>query len=212
MQLTDITPLRPLHGFRALGGFPPRGAEALAVLCSFGFQPPCPRGRLRNLLSAYAWRNFLATRVRYVANPRTAEQQAEYCRALAQELDLRLELAMHDPQGARPGLGLPQLDNAGDILARAEGRLVLLSYADPLGLGMGTLERALLRASRRAAIHILNGRGRLLCLDGPTHGLLTRHRVLARWRLPELAFATACLVMAPALALCDATRRSRSHQ
>lgn len=208
MQLAAIPPCRPLHGFRSLGGLPSRNREVLAVLCPFAFRPPRPRGRLRNLLSAFAWRSFLASRALYAANPRTPEQQAGYLKAFAQEFDLRLEFAVYDPRGLRPDLDLPRLAAADDIRAAAGGRPILLSYADPLGLGMARLEKGLLRAvgERSPAVFILNGRGRLLCLDGATRGLLARHRVLARYRLPETLFAGACLVAAPFLAVHDTIR------
>jgi hypothetical protein len=86
----------------------------------------------------------------------------------------------------------------------ADDQVVLL-YPDPLGLGFGTTERAVLRRSHRTPA-VLNGRRRSFLLDAPTRRSLQLRRALSWSMAPELVLTVVMLVASPVLYVLDAAR------
>ncbi len=87
--------------------------------------------------------------------------------------------------------------------------LVLL-YPDAIGLGIGAIERKVLRARRgRGAVQVLTGRRRQFALTRPVRRALLMRRLLERTMLGELLFGLVFVVATPLLLTLDLVRGRR---
>ena len=199
----------PLHGFRRSGCALPQGGSALVILCPFTIKEPRIRGRIyRNTVGAL--HSFWYQRLLYAANPRAPEYQAGYVAMLLQQQKMQADVLIIGEGAADL---YPEIPGASSSVVQtlklneAKGFAdkydhVIISYADPLGLGYGSMEALLLQDSTLNA-HILNGRGRIFPLTGRVHRLMQRHRFFARTRIAECFFGVTVLPLACLLALYD---------
>ena len=87
--------------------------------------------------------------------------------------------------------------------------LVLL-YPDAIGLGIGAIERKVLRARRgRGGVQILTGRRRQFALTRPVRRVLLMRRLLERAMLGEVLFGLVFVVTTPLLLTLDLARGRR---
>jgi hypothetical protein len=129
----------------------------------------------------------------YKANPRSAN----YMRALLRRYFADAEWL--------------EVDSHRDWIERVRrAETIVLLYPDSIGLGFGSIERAIMKNKNRASrMHVINGRCRVFEFDRTTRGRLRLRRFLEWTMLPELLFLPAFVVATPLLWITDAIRGRR---
>ena len=92
---------------------------------------------------------------------------------------------------------------------RAGHDAILLVHSDPLGLGLGTLERQLQRLFGEQ-LFVLNGRRRLYRLDSRMRRILARRRLLAHTRIIEAILGRLVPVIGGVFAVLDRVTARRT--
>jgi hypothetical protein len=201
-------------------GTPSVRGRVLILVCGYRGAPPFSvsarvpalgiGGRLANYALLLPLRQFVARNRDFFANPRDLKYQAGLARDLValgqpQEvaciIDDALAVSKNDVREFE-ALGRTECRPAASMAAGAENfDTVALIFPDALGLGWRPVEKSLQGARN---LIFVNGRRRALTLDNAARRALAWRRVLAKTRLPELAFAAVVLPVAAALAVADA--------
>lgn len=187
----------------------------LVLLCGFGLsRTPSPSGTLRRIYWQLFTDYFRHNAIRS-ASPLSLERQCGYVEAfVAQQGCTALDATLCGlPADALP-VGFPgaratyRFDGKALPVDPKTYDTVIISYADPLGLGWSSLEKRLAKVAARPPL-VLNGRGRILPLTRATRALLRRRRLLARSRIGEMTFGLLAVAAATILACKDTfTRRA----
>jgi hypothetical protein len=184
-------------------------------------------GRALNLLARILWMLRSTARSQHVrmyrdyyANPRSPAYMADAAREFARDISADHIMLLTDPEPeavaataswanetARHAKRLRQATASEFDAHRADA--VVLLHADPLGMGLGQLERSLLdRYPTRT--FVLNGRRRFYRLDRSIEQSLNRRRFLAETRVVEALLSLALWPAALALMTGDMLFKRKS--
>lgn len=213
MASSNDSAARPLGGKRVLILFPAYSAPRDLERFSDG-------GRALNLLARILWMLRSKSRSQHVrmnrdyyANPRSPEYMADVAREFARDSNAGHVILLTDPEldavaaagswangTARHTRRLREA-TAGEFDGHHADAVVII-HPDPLGMGLGRLERTLLEKFPTQTF-ALNGRRRFYQVDSPVARSLAWHRFLAETRIVEALLSLALWPVGLALATSD---------